>query len=233
MKSTSRLLARAALAASLALGSSQLFAAGGPQTPPVPQQQQQQPQPDAKCHWWQFGRCKQNQVEGLPSDAPQSGTLITVDLARNEIYLFQDGQLIDKSPVASGSERILRSGKRVWFFHTPRGLLKVLRKIKDPVWTKPDWAFIESGDPVPPPDSPKRQVKGELGKYALDLGGGYMIHGTDDEESIGKRVSHGCIRVPGDMLQEIWEATKVGTPVYIFESEPVQTAASGRHSDLE
>ena len=72
-----------------------------------------------------------------------------------------------------------------------------------------------------------------LGKYALDLGSGYMIHGTDNEDSIGKRVSHGCIRVPGDMLQELWNASKVGTPVYIFESQPVQTAATGRHSDLD
>ncbi len=227
MKST--LLARAVLAASLMLTSQQVFAQ---QTDPTQTQTQQN---DAKCHWWQFGHCdRQNQVEGLPSDAPQSApVLVTVDLARNEIYLFENNQLVDKSPVASGSEKILRHGGRVWFFHPPRGTLKVLRKIKDPVWTTPAWAFIENGDPVPPPDSPKRQVKGELGKYALDLGGGYMIHGTDDEDSIGKRVSHGCVRVPSDMLQEIWDATKVGTPVYIFESAPVQTAATGKHSDLE
>lgn len=196
----------------------------------------QPPQPSIQCHWYQFRRCdnsNRDKVEGLPADAPQSGTLITVDLAKNEIYLFDDGQLVDKAPVASGSEKTLRYGNKIWVFHTPRGLLKVLRKIKDPVWTKPDWAFIENGDPIPPPDSPKREVKGELGKYALDLGGGYLIHGTNDQDSIGRRVSHGCIRVPNDMLEELWDATKVGTPVYIFESSPVQTAASGRHSDLE
>ncbi len=229
----SNLLARAVLAASLMLTSQQVFAQ---QTDPTQQSEQEAQQNDGKCHWWQFGHCdkQQYEVEGLPADAPQNApVLITVDLARNEIYLFENNQLVDKSPVASGSEKILRHGHRVWFFHTPRGQLKVLRKIKDPVWTKPDWAFIENGDPVPPPDSPKRQVKGELGKYALDLGGGYMIHGTDDEDSIGKRVSHGCVRVPADMLQEIWDATKVGTPVYIFESAPVQTAATGKHSDLE
>jgi L,D-transpeptidase YbiS len=126
-----------------------------------------------------------------------------------------------------------KHGRKIWIFHTPRGLLKVLRKKKDPVWVKPDWAFIEDGDPVPPPDSPKRVVKGHLGKYALDLGDGIMIHGTDDEDSIGRRVSHGCIRVPSDMLKQIWDATRVGTPVYIFESQPTQTAASGRHSDLD
>jgi len=232
LKSTSNLLARGVIAASLMFASQQVFAFEDAAAPPQTEQTQPQ-QNDAKCHWWQFGHCNQQQVEGLPSDAPNVPTLITVDLARNEIYLFENGQLVDKSPVASGSEKILRHGNKVWLFHTPRGELKVLRKIKDPIWTKPDWAFIEDGDPVPPPDSPKRQVKGHLGKYALDLGDGYMIHGTDNEDSIGKRVSHGCIRVPGDMLQELWNATTVGTPVYIFESQQTQTAANGRHSDLD
>lgn len=233
MKPKTHLLARGVLAASLILTSQQLFADDASKKEQTAQTQQADQQ--TQCHWWQF-RCKeeQRQVEGLPGDAPQNApTLITVDLARNEIYLFQNGQLVDKSPVASGSEKILRTKGKVWFFHTPRGQLKVLRKIKDPIWTKPDWAFIEDGDPVPPPDSPKRQVKGHLGKYALDLGGGYMIHGTDNEDTIGKRVSHGCIRVPGDMLEELWRSANVGTPVYIFESAPVQTAATGRHSDLD
>ena len=221
MKSTSKLLARAILVASLAVATPQLFADGKP------------------CHWYQI-RCDQAQeeLEGLPVDAPHDGTLITVDVAKNKIYLFKDGQLVDRSPVATGSEKVLKKAGRTFVFHTPRGRLTVLRKIVDPIWTKPDWAFIEDGEPVPPPDSPKRQVKGHLGKYALDLGDGIMIHGTDDVGSFGKRASHGCIRVPGDMLETVYQAAKIGTPVYIFESEPVQTAMSNtrtgeRHSDLD
>lgn len=220
MKSTS-LLARVILAASLMFASPQLFA------------------DDNSCHWWQFGQCKRaDQIEGLPDDAPHAGTLVTVDVARNRLYLFQDGKLVDKSPVATGSEKVLKKGGKTFLFHTPRGRMKVLRKIQDPIWTKPDWAFLEDGEPVPPLDSPKRQVKGHLGKYALDLGDGIMIHGTDDVGSFGKRASHGCIRVPGDMLETVYNAAKVGTPVYIFESEVTQTASSNsktgeRHSDLD
>jgi lipoprotein-anchoring transpeptidase ErfK/SrfK len=183
-----------------------------------------------RCHWWQFGHCA---AEGLPQDAPQAETLITIDVAANKIYLFQDGELVDKSSVATGSEKILRKGKRVWVFHTPRGRMKVLRKIKDPVWKKPDWAYIEEGNPIPPPDSPTRQIKGHLGKYALDLGGGILIHGTDEKHSIGQRVSHGCIRLPNDMLETVWKTTKIGTDVYIYESAYTQTAMSERHSDLD
>lgn len=175
----------------------------------------------------------QEAVEGLPDDAPRVGTVITVDIATNTLYLFEDGQPVVKSPVATGNGKILVHGDDEWAFHTPRGHLKVLRKIVDPVWRKPDWAFIEAGERIPPADSPKRLVKGELGKYALDLGEGILIHGTDDVDSIGKRASHGCIRLPADALDKIYHSVKVGTDVFIFESRPVQESTSDLHSDLD
>ncbi|GAC1436116.1 MAG: hypothetical protein NVSMB68_08240 [Thermoanaerobaculia bacterium] len=234
MKSFSPLLARVILVVSVIVASPQIFAAeaADDKASPAPT--------DAKpCHWWSLGPCdKGDQMEGLPADAPRAGTLITVDVAKNKLYLFQDGHLVDRSPVATGSEKVLRKGGKTFLFHTPRGRMKVLRKIEDPIWTKPDWAFLEDGQPVPPLDSPKRQVKGHLGKYALDLGDGIMIHGTEDVGSFGKRASHGCIRVPGDMLESVYNAAKVGTPVYIYESEATQTATNNlktgeRHSDLD
>jgi L,D-transpeptidase YbiS len=184
-----------------------------------------------KCHWWQF-RCEEGQdIEGLPPEAPRQGTVITIDVATNNLYLFKDGQLIEKSPAATGSEKLLKHRGRVWWFRTPQGHLKVVRKLVDPIWRKPDWAFIEDGEPVPPPDSPRRNVKGHLGKYALDLGDGIMIHGTDEIDSLGRKASHGCVRLGNEMLEKVWQATKVGTDVYIFESNPGQTVE--RHSDLE
>lgn len=191
----------------------------------------QQSQP---CHWWQFKKCVDQQppqIQGLPPEAPRQGTVITIDVSKNTAYLFEDGQLVGKSPATTGNEKELTHGDDVWLFHTPRGHLRVLRKIVDPVWTKPDWAFIEAGQRVPPSDSPKRLVKGHLGKYALALGDGIFIHGTDDRDSIGRPASHGCIRLPNDMLKQVWKATKVGTDVYIFDSQP-QTAST-RRSDLD
>ena len=188
------------------------------------------------CHWWQFKHCDKR-VEGLPDDAPREGVVITVDVSKHHAYLFKDGELIDDGPAATGKETVLEHGEDMWLFHTPRGHLKVLRKIEDPIWTKPDWAFIEAGEPVPPPNSPKRQVKNFLGKYALALGDGILIHGTTDRKSLGKPASHGCIRVPADLLANLWKNTKVGTDVYIFDSSPSQTASAGavpeRHSDLD
>jgi len=174
----------------------------------------------------------QMDTEGLPPEAPRVGTIITIDVSTNQAYLFRDGELVRKSAAATGSNKILRKGQRVWWFRTPRGRHAVVRKVVDPVWTKPDWAFIEEGKAVPPPDSPKRKERGTMGKYALDLGDRIMIHGTNDPKSIGRRVSHGCIRLPKDMLALLWKEAEVGTEVYIYDSQP-QFASSEGLNDLE
>ena len=172
-------------------------------------------------------------IEGLPPEAPRTGTVVTIDVSTNRAYLFRDGTLVRSSAAATGSDKILRKGRRVWWFRTPRGKHTVVRKVKDPVWTKPDWAFIEEGKKVPPPDSPLRKEKGTMGKYALDLGDRVMIHGTNDPKSIGRRVSHGCIRLPNDMLSLLWKEVPVGAEVYIFESKERQIADSKGLNDLD
>jgi lipoprotein-anchoring transpeptidase ErfK/SrfK len=173
-------------------------------------------------------------IEGLPAEAPREGTVITVDLSTNQAYLFRDGELVRKSAAATGSEKILKQGRRVWWFRTPRGRYSVLAKIQDPVWSKPDWAFIEEGKKVPPEDSPLRKEKGKLGKYALDLGERVMIHGTNEPWTIGKRVTHGCIRLPHAMLSLLWKEAEVGTTVVIYESQISDQAVQSRGlNDLE
>ena len=174
----------------------------------------------------------QQDVEGLPPDAPRTGTVITIDVSTNQAYLFRDGELIRKSSAATGSDKILKSGRRVWWFRTPRGRHTVVRKIVDPVWRKPDWAFVEEGEPIPPADSPKRLERGTMGKYALDLGERVMIHGTNQPRSIGRRVSHGCIRLPNDMLSLLWKEADVGTEVWIFDSNPEMARLKGSERGL-
>lgn len=156
------------------------------------------------------------QIEGLPNDAPSEPVIITVDTARNTVYLFRNGELVKKAPAATGMDTRLKSGSREWLFRTPRGRMRVQGKIVNPVWYKPDWAFIEEGKKIPPRDSPKRYVKGKLGKFALDLGDGILVHGTDDPKSIGKKASHGCIRLSDRMMEQVFKAASVGTLVYVY-----------------
>ena len=68
---------------------------------------------------------------------------------------------------------------------------------------------------VPPFGTANRRIPGELGRYKLDLGDGYLIHGTRDGDSIGRAASHGCIRVGDEALAFLYKHVPVGTPVFI------------------
>ena len=100
---------------------------------------------------------------------------------------------------------VLKEGAkgRVWVFDTPRGRFEVLSKTENPVWKKPDWAFVEEGEPIPK-DPADRLEYGSLGEYALYFGNGYMIHGTLYERLLGRPVSHGCIRLGREPLREVY-----------------------------
>lgn len=41
------------------------------------------------------------------------------------------------------------------------------------------------------------------------------IHGTDDPETIGRAVSHGCVRVPNDVAAVLAASVNLGTPVLV------------------
>lgn len=69
---------------------------------------------------------------------------------------------------------------------------------------------------IPPFGTHNRKVEGELGSYALDLGDGYLIHGTSDPKSIGRAVTHGCIRLGDFDIAWMYSYIPVGTPVHIY-----------------
>lgn len=69
---------------------------------------------------------------------------------------------------------------------------------------------------APPAGTASRRVPGELGKYKLDMGGGYYFHGTPYQDTIGSEVTHGCIRMREADLELFYRRVPVGTPVYIY-----------------
>jgi hypothetical protein len=69
---------------------------------------------------------------------------------------------------------------------------------------------------VPPMGSANRKVVGELGKYRLLLGDGYLLHGTPDKQSIGMAATHGCVRLRDEDIEWLYEHVPVGTKVYIY-----------------
>lgn len=69
---------------------------------------------------------------------------------------------------------------------------------------------------VPPLGTANRRIPDVLGAYKLDLGDGYLLHGTLDAESVGGASTHGCIRLRSEDLELVFQGVPVGTPVYIF-----------------
>ncbi|HUH12871.1 MAG TPA: L,D-transpeptidase, partial [Longimicrobiales bacterium] len=69
---------------------------------------------------------------------------------------------------------------------------------------------------VPPFGTAQRSVPEVLGTHKLELGDGYLIHGTNEEGSIGDAVSHGCVRMYNDDVARLFELVPTGTPVFIY-----------------
>ncbi len=69
---------------------------------------------------------------------------------------------------------------------------------------------------IPPFGTNQRKFKGVLGTHRLVLGDGYALHGTDKPESIGRSVSHGCVRLRNEDIARLYGMVEVGTPVYIY-----------------
>jgi len=49
----------------------------------------------------------------------------------------------------------------------------------------------------------------------LSGGQGYGIHGTYNEASVGRAMSHGCVRMRIPDAEELYDLVEVGTPVII------------------
>jgi L,D-transpeptidase ErfK/SrfK len=163
-------------------------------------------------------RARDRQLRARLKAAAPRGIFIVIDQTHNRLYLKRDDETLLEAVCSAGSGMVLNEAsgkKRQWVFDTPRGSFEVLSRAENPVWRKPDWAFVEEGQPIPknPAD---RLDYGSLGEYALYFGSGYMIHGTLYERLLGRAVSHGCIRVGRDDLRKVWAAARLGTHIYIY-----------------
>jgi len=145
------------------------------------------------------------------------GRYIVIDSHRNRLRVFEDDvmQLDAVCSTGSGTVLVHPSGKKVWTFDTPLGERRVIRKVRNPVWSKPDWAFIEEGF-QPPKDPSLRVDTNSLGDYALYLGDGYIIHGTLFQTLLGQGVTHGCVRLGDKDLEYVYGAIPVGARVYLY-----------------
>ncbi|MBE0639239.1 MAG: L,D-transpeptidase [Bacteroidales bacterium] len=146
-----------------------------------------------------------------------SQPFLVINTTKNHFFLYNKKEVIREGFCSSGSYIQLKSNDdREWIFKTPKGMRTVKGKTTSPVWRKPDWAFIEDGLPVPSGDHPSRYERGVLGDYALSLGDGYLIHGTIYKRFLGMPVTHGCVRLSDDDLEQVYKTLSIGSKVYIY-----------------
>jgi len=69
---------------------------------------------------------------------------------------------------------------------------------------------------IPPFGTNQRKYADVLGTHRLKLGDGYALHGTNRPETVGRSVSHGCIRLRNADIDRLYELVPVGTPVYVY-----------------
>lgn len=148
-------------------------------------------------------------VHLLPN-GPREG--IVLNTAEMRLYYFP-------APTAGQPTRVITHpvsiGRGEW--ETPLASTKVTAKTADPAWVPPASIRAEhaaDGRPlperVPPgPDNP-------LGSHALRLGlPSYLIHGTNRPAGIGMQVTHGCIRMYPEDIEQFYHDVPVGTPVHM------------------
>ena len=113
---------------------------------------------------------------------------LEVDLSERELLVSLDGEVIDSFAVSVGKQKN----------PTPVGAFKIRKVIWNPAWKPPDakWARGKTAKPPGHPENPMKRVKMFFKEPD------YYIHGTGDEESLGKAESHGCIRMhPEDVTR--------------------------------
>lgn len=126
--------------------------------------------------------------------------LIVVNKKTNKLAFFEGGRLVKEYTVGTGLTPDL----------TPEGKFKIVNKIKNRPYYKDG---IKGGDPTNP-----------LGDrwIGLDVNGTkgttYAIHGNNNERSIGKYVSAGCIRMHNKSIHELFEKVKVNSYAVVTTS---------------
>ena len=200
------------------------------------------------------------------------GTKILVSTNERMLRLISGRDTLLEAAVGIGMGTDFEYEGRTFRFETPTGRRRVREKAENPIWTVPDWHYMEratyrdlelvrlkDGDEIeledgshlavkdgqvgrinqfgnfwaftpgmeiifdgkvfmPPFGTEQRRVPDALGPYKLDLGDGYLIHGTNafNEDTIGGAVSHGCVRMSNADVDRLYHMVDIGVAVFIY-----------------
>lgn len=150
-------------------------------------------------------------------DRPSKFEGIIINLSEMRLYYFHKKEkenAVTTFPIGIGDDGT----------ETPLGKYKISHKLVNPPWYVPESIKKERPElpaVVPPgPDNP-------LGTHAMRLSGlSYLIHGTNRPWAVGRKVTHGCIRLYPEDIPKLYEMVPIGTEVLIVR-QPVKVAKMG------
>ena len=158
-----------------------------------------------------------------PAQAPKAAApaplaparLLILDRRHRLLRVLENGQEVRRYPVAVGMPG----------WETPVGSFQVIEKTANPTWEHP-----ANGHLLPPgPGNPLgsrwigfyRECRGRSGfngQEHLVVRGCVTagFHGTPNRSSVGRAVSHGCVRLFDEHAKELFDLVSLGTPVKVL-----------------
>ena len=146
-------------------------------------------------------------------NAPQRR--LVLDRRRRRLLLLEGARELRRFPVAVG-----RPG-----WETPVGEFVVFERVRDPRWQHPATGQVVAPGPANPLGSrwigfhrDCRGRRGFNGRQQLVVEGCVTagFHGTPQRESVGRAISHGCVRLYEEHVRELYELVQLGTPVTVL-----------------
>jgi lipoprotein-anchoring transpeptidase ErfK/SrfK len=145
-------------------------------------------------------RLRRQVVNYSSREAP--GTII-IDTPNTYLYLVLGNGQAMRYGIGIGRDGFTWSGTQT-----------ITRKAEWPAWTPPPQMIARQ------PYLPRHMAGGPgnpLGARAMYLGGTiYRIHGTNAPETIGTRVSSGCLRLTNEDVKDLYSRVTVGTKVIVL-----------------
>jgi lipoprotein-anchoring transpeptidase ErfK/SrfK len=145
------------------------------------------------------------------------GTVI-IDTKNTFLYFVLNDTQAMRYGIGVGREGFTWSGEQA-----------VARKTEWPDWRPPAEMLVRQ------PYLPRFMAGGPgnpLGARAMYLGETeFRIHGTNKPETIGKRVSSGCIRLTNEDVVDLYERVKVGAKVIVLPATAARRPSQGAPPD--
>lgn len=149
-----------------------------------------------------------------PSLQSQPGRQLVLERRQRRLLLLENGEVLDQFPVAVG-----RPG-----WETPLGRFAVLEKIANPSWKHPQRPLVIGAGPGNPLGSRwigfwrgcslRKSWDGDQ-TVASPSCAAIGFHGTPQRASVGRAVSHGCVRLYDEDVRRLFDLVELGTPVTV------------------